>query len=96
MSLTTASSLRAAFVAASAALAHGHGAITYPKPRNSLDGALAPWTQWAYPCDANHTGAECAITFCEDGTNCQGSCTISSHDGVPGALNATNGQRYVV
>ena len=25
----------------------GHGAMTFPKPRNSLDGQLAPWSNWA-------------------------------------------------
>ena len=32
------------------------------------------------------------ITFCEDGKNCQGSCSISAHSGVAGELNASNGQ----
>ena len=34
----------------------GHGAMTFPKPRNAYDGELAPWTKWAYPCDTTHTG----------------------------------------
>lgn len=34
----------------------------------------------------------CRIGFCEDGANCQGSCPVSAHNGVPGALNASNGQ----
>jgi len=25
----------------------GHGAMTFPKPRNSLDGELSPWTNWS-------------------------------------------------
>jgi hypothetical protein len=92
---STVAPLRAVLAAALALGAHGHGAVTFPKPRNSLDGALAPWTQWAYPCDANHSGVDCAISFCEDGHLCQGSCPISTHNGLPGTLNASNGQRYV-
>ena len=69
-----------------------HGAITFPKPRNSLDGTLSPWSDWAFPCDETHQGGNCSITFCEDGHNCQGSCPISAHNGVAGGLNASNGQ----
>jgi len=76
-----------------AATAHGHGAMTFPRPRNAMDGDLSPWTKWKYPCDATHKGAECAITFCEDGKGCQGSCPISAHNSNnPLALNASNGQ----
>ena len=70
----------------------GHGAMTFPKPRNALDGALDPWAQWAYPCDAKHQGDMCKITFCEHGKDCQGSCPISAHSGSKNALNASNGQ----
>lgn len=70
----------------------GHGAMTFPKPRNAIDGHLAPWSQWSYPCDDNHQGSNCSITFCENGKNCQGSCPISAHNGVIDALNASNGQ----
>ena len=73
------------------ARAAAHGAMTFPKPRNSLDGALEPWTKWAYPCDSTHQGDMCKITFCEDGKNCQGSCPISAHNGAS-QLNASNGQ----
>ena len=66
--------------------------MTFPRPRNALDGDLAPWTNWSYPCDEAHKGGYCAITFCEDGKACQGSCPISSHNGVIDALNASNGQ----
>jgi hypothetical protein len=34
----------------------------------------------------------CAITFCEAGANCQGSCAVSSHNGIEDSLNASNGQ----
>ena len=69
-----------------------HGAMTFPKPRNSADGALAPWTKWSYPCDATHKGDNCEITFCENGKNCEGSCPLSAHNGAVTALNASNGQ----
>jgi hypothetical protein len=72
--------------------AHGHAAVTFPRPRGGLDGDLAPWTQWSYPCDETHKGLNCQITFCENGKNCQGSCTKSSHNGVEDSLTAENGQ----
>ena len=68
----------------------GHAALSFPRPRNALDGALDPWSNWSFPCDATHRGAACAITFCEDGKNCAGSCPIQS--GAKGGLNASNGQ----
>jgi hypothetical protein len=57
-------------VAAMVGLAAGHGAMTFPKPRNSLDGVIEPWAKWAYPCDETHKGDDCAITFCENGQVC--------------------------
>lgn len=72
--------------------ARAHGALTYPKPRNSLDGAVAPWSDWKYPCDATHQGAKCKVHFCEHEKDCGGACPISAHNGAPGALNASNGQ----
>lgn len=66
-------------------IAAGHGAMSFPKPRQSLDGALAPWSKWRYPGDA--------IKFCEHGKDCAGACPISAHKaGAPDALNASNGQ----
>ena len=62
----------------------GHGAMTFPKPRQSLDGAIPPWSNWSYPHDKIH--------FCYDGKTCAGACPISAHSGVPGHLNASNGQ----
>ena len=47
------------------ALSPGHAALSFPRPRNALDGALDPWSNWSFPCDATHRGAACAITFCE-------------------------------
>ena len=72
--------------------AHGHGALSFPRPRNAIDGSIAPWSSWSYPCDKTHRGDQCKLTFCEDGQKCQGSCPISAHSGVKGALNASNGQ----
>ena len=40
----------------------GHGAMSFPKPRNSYDGQLPPWSNWAYPCDDAHRGENCTIT----------------------------------
>jgi len=71
---------------------NGHGAMVFPKPRNSLDGALSPWLDWAYPCDETHQGENCKISFCETGENCQGSCPVTARNGVKNALNASNGQ----
>ena len=79
-----------------ATTAHGHGAMTFPRPRNAMDGDLEPWTQWAYPCDSSHKGDDCKISFCEDGQKCQGSCPVSAHNPTnPLALNASNGQVLV-
>ena len=50
----------------------GHGAMTFPRPRNALDGQLDNWDRWAYPCDDAHSGDNCRITFCENGKNCEG------------------------
>lgn len=72
--------------------ASGHAALSFPRPRNAADGSLAPWTSWAYPCDKTHSGANCSISFCEHGHDCQGSCPIAARSGVKGALTASNGQ----
>ena len=69
---------------------HAHGAMTFPKPRNALDGTLAPWTDWQYPCTANHT--DCKISFCTAGKDCQGACPVPAKSGLEGHLNASNGQ----
>lgn len=71
----------------------GHAAISFPKSRNAIDGTIAPWTSWKYPCDGDHKGVNCSINFCEDGKDCQGSCPISAHKiGSVNELNASNGQ----
>jgi hypothetical protein len=72
--------------------AYGHAAMTFPKPRNSLDGTLPAWKAWAYPCDETHKGVNCTITGVVHPPNCFGSCAISSHNGVVNALNGSNGQ----
>ena len=73
----------------------GHGAMTYPTPRNAIDGALPAFKSWGFPCDASHKGVDCSHTFC-DGNNtgdrgCQGSCPKSAHNGDVNALTADNG-----
>eukprot|EP01051_Picozoa_sp_SAG22_P004240 SAG22_NODE_222_length_14768_cov_6.358920_8_plen_272_part_00 len=79
-------------------LAAGHGAMTFPRPRNALDGDLAQWKNWSYPCadlGPRHagTGLACEVTFCCGGKECQGSCAVSAHDNKdPTALNGSNGQ----
>jgi hypothetical protein len=89
--------MAAALLLASVRLAAGHGAMTFPKPRNAYDGALQPWSDWGYPCDGSHQHENCTVTgvvgltpthFAEIG----GACSISAHSGVEGALNASNGQ----
>ena len=75
-----------------AAWVDAHGAMTYPRPRNALDGDLPAFTSWAYPCDAIHKGINCTMTFCGNAQNCQGSCAKSAHDGIKDSLTANNGQ----
>lgn len=43
------------------------------------------------PCNANHKGINCTMTFCAGGTACQGASPKSAHNGVRDAL-VTNGQ----
>ena len=73
-------------------LSRGHAAMTFPKPRNAGDGRLAPWSEWAYPCDATHKGDDCRIHFCESDSGCAGACPITAGDGTKGELDASNGQ----
>ena len=70
-------------------LACGHGAVSFPRPRNAIDGSIAPWSNWSFPCDATHKGADCAIHFSESGTDSQGSCPVAN--GQKGGLRS-NGQ----
>jgi hypothetical protein len=73
-------------------LAAGHAAMTFPKPRNSIDGTLSPWADFAYPCDSTHQKENCTITGVVHPPHVGGSCSISSHNGVNQALNGSNGQ----
>ena len=84
--------MRAATILSFVVGVRSHGAMTFPRPRNALDGDLAPWTNWSFPCDAAHRGDMCAVSFCCSGTDCQGSCGKSAHSGVEGALTGSNGQ----
>eukprot|EP01043_Picozoa_sp_COSAG02_P066538 COSAG02_NODE_10390_length_1951_cov_1.954644_3_plen_182_part_00 len=76
----------------------GHGAMTFPKPRNAYDGELSPWSDWGYPCDNTHQDDNCTITGvvgldAEHFAQIGGACSISAHKpGAPDALNASNGQ----
>lgn len=70
----------------------GHAAMTFPRPRNSLDGDLPQWTAWAYPCDETHKGDNCTIYGVVRPHDIYGSCAISSHNGVINSLNGSNGQ----
>eukprot|EP00937_MAST-01D_sp_MAST-1D-sp2_P003648 g3648.t1 len=92
LNLDLMNNLQVLVLAVLADLVASHGAMTFPRPRAAQDGDLAPWTQWAYPCDAGHKGSNCAITFCENGKDCQGSCPVAAKNGHPNALNASNGQ----
>lgn len=49
----------------------GHGALTFPTPRNAIDGVLPQFKAWRYPCDAAHQGVNCTITFCGDMQECE-------------------------
>ena len=88
--------LKAFLSAGLLAAVDAHGALTFPRPRQSIDGDLAPWSSWSYPCDATHKGDACKINFCEHGHDCAGACPISAHNGAKGALNASNGSRSVL
>jgi hypothetical protein len=68
--------------------ADAHGAMTFPKPRNAVDGQLELWTNWSFPCDKTHTGSNCAITFAKGA----GTCPMSAYSGGENHLNASNGQ----
>jgi hypothetical protein len=61
----------AVFLAGLVGYTTGHGALTFPTPRNAIDGALPQFKAWRYPCDAAHQGVNCTITFCGDMHNCE-------------------------
>ena len=84
--------MRASTIATLVGTAVGHGAMTFPPPRNSIDGTLPDFQAWSYPCDDTHKGTNCKMTFCRDGKNCQGVCPKSSHNGQVDSLTAANGQ----
>lgn len=84
--------VRSLILSSSIGMAAGHASMTFPKPRNSIDGSLAPWKDWAYPCDASHKGVDCVITGVVKPPHVFGSCSISAHNGVKEALTASSGQ----
>jgi hypothetical protein len=50
--------LRVAALAVLVDRASAHGAMTFPRPRNSLDGDLPLWTSWNYACRDGQKGSE--------------------------------------
>lgn len=90
--MTAAAGVCTALMLGLAASVAGHGAMTFPTPRNAIDASLPAFKAWKYPCDATHKGVNCTMTFCGDAKSCQGSCPKSAHNGVVDALTADNGQ----
>ena len=43
-------------------MASGHGAMTFPTPRNAIDATLPAFQAWRYPCDGTHKGINCSLT----------------------------------
>ena len=79
--------------------ASGHGAMTFPRPRNALDGDLALWQDWNYPCRDGQKGSSCSIKFCgkppnatQDPNTCVGTCPVSAHSGEENRLTGSGGQ----
>ena len=77
--------LRAACLGALAAVASSHGAMTFPKPRQAVDGALLPWSNWSW---APHAAGKKYEAF----NNGEGACPHAAKNGVKNALNGSNGQ----
>ena len=74
-----------------AASARGHGAVTFPRSRNSIGGDMAPWSEYKWePNEVN--ASEHLPAFDESAHNTASSCAIGAKSGVPGALNGSNGQ----
>eukprot|EP01049_Picozoa_sp_SAG25_P008014 SAG25_NODE_692_length_5913_cov_2.924837_6_plen_90_part_00 len=85
--------MRCAALSAVLAVAHGHGAITFPRSRNAADGDIEPWRSWYWKPGMKETGAGSNVgTFDESGKHTQASCSIPAKDGVKGSSNAKNGQ----
>jgi hypothetical protein len=91
--------LRVAALAVLVDRASAHGAMTFPRPRNSLDGDLPLWTSWNYPCRDGQKGSDCAVKFCgkppnatQDPLTCVGTCPVSAYNGQENHLNGSNGQ----
>ena len=89
----------AALIVGMIAGASGHGAMTFPRPRNALDGDLALWKDWSYPCRDGQKGSSCSIKFCgkppnatQDPNTCVGTCPVSAHSGEENRLTGSGGQ----
>ena len=80
--------IRVAALLSLAALAAGHGAITFPKSRNAADGALEPWKSWYWKPGMTEHGADAAVgSFSESGNNTEdlirGDGAISGYEFAP-------------
>ena len=90
--------LRLTALASFAAGAAGHAMMTFPKPRNGLDGSIEPFKSWAWYPD--QPVSECNASDPKASVNCRyygfnngvGSCPHAAKNGRPGALNGSNGQ----
>ena len=90
---------RASLAMALVAHVSAHGAMTFPKPRNSLDGSLDLWKSWNYPCKEGQKAGECGVKFCskppnatEDPLTCVGTCPVAAYNGQENQLNGSLGQ----
>ena len=82
--------MRAAVLSAHLALASAHGMMTFPKPRNAIDGAVAPFAGWGWvPNNTACNSSDCKYYGFNNGI---GACPHSAKNGTPGALNGSNGQ----
>eukprot|EP01052_Picozoa_sp_SAG31_P021485 SAG31_NODE_1664_length_7585_cov_10.994523_8_plen_285_part_00 len=71
--------------------ADAHGAVTFPKPRNAIDGSIPPWSNWSWRPGQAATNPPVGA-FSQSGTNTQGSCAVPAKTGVSGAVDSANGQ----
>ena len=90
---------RAAISAALVASAAAHGAVTFPRPRNALDGDLPIWKEWNYPCRDGQRGSSCSVKFCsrppnatQDPNTFVGTCPVPAYNGLENYLNGSGGQ----
>jgi hypothetical protein len=71
------------------------GMMTFPKPRNAIDGAVEPFKNWSwFPNDTKCNTSDPKDAFCQyhGFNNGVGACPHAAKTGVPGALTGSNGQ----